>query len=55
MATTGVGKNEWTISLLNIQRSDNVLEIGFGPGIAIELVSNIVQDGHVVGIDPMSC
>lgn len=51
MATTGVEKNEWTISLLNIQRSDNVLEIGFGPGVAIELVSNIVQDGHVVGID----
>lgn len=51
MASTGIKKNKWTISLLNIQKGDNVLEIGFGPGIAIELVSNVNQDGHVVGID----
>lgn len=47
----GAEKNEWTISLLNIQKTDNVLEIGFGPGVAIELVSNIVSIGHIVGID----
>ena len=29
MASTGVEKNKWTISLLNIQSADNVLEIGF--------------------------
>lgn len=51
MASTGVEKNKWTISLLNIQKVDNVLEIGFGPGIAIEMVSNINRDGYVVGID----
>lgn len=51
MASTGGEKNKWTISLLNIQSADNVLEIGFGPGVATELVSNIIHDGHYVGID----
>lgn len=51
MASTGVEKNKWTISLLNIQSSDNVLEIGFGPGVATELVSKVIRDGHYVGID----
>ncbi|MEK3934714.1 class I SAM-dependent methyltransferase [Sporosarcina sp. FSL W7-1349] len=51
MASTNVEKNKWTISLLNIQSSDYVLEIGFGPGIATELVSKVIHDGHYVGID----
>lgn len=50
MASTGAEKNKWTISLLNIQPSDNVLEIGFGPGVAIELVSNMIQDGPVAAV-----
>lgn len=51
MASTGVQKNKWTVSLLNIQSTDNVLEIGFGPGVATELVSNVIHEGHYVGID----
>lgn len=51
MAFTGVEKNKWTISLLHIQKADNVLEVGFGPGVAIKMVSDIIQDGYVVGID----
>ncbi|KRG13688.1 SAM-dependent methyltransferase [Virgibacillus soli] len=51
MASTGVEKNKWTISLLNIQRTDNVLEIGFGPGIATKLISKLIHGGHYVGID----
>lgn len=42
---------EWTISLLNIQPQDRILEIGFGPGIAIELVSRMAAQGCVVGVD----
>jgi ubiquinone/menaquinone biosynthesis C-methylase UbiE len=41
----------WTLSTLNAQPADRVLEIGFGPGIAIELLSQIVTGGRIVGLD----
>ncbi len=41
----------WTISLLDVKPHDRVLEIGFGPGVAIELVSKIATGGFVAGID----
>jgi ubiquinone/menaquinone biosynthesis C-methylase UbiE len=41
----------WTISLLDAKPDDRVLEIGFGPGFAIELMSKIVSEGFVAGID----
>lgn len=41
----------WTISLLNIRPDDRVLEIGFGPGFAIELISKIASKGFIAGID----
>ena len=44
-------RNEWAISLLNLQPSDRVLEIGFGPGVTIQKMSEIVLDGVIWGID----
>ncbi|HEX3036665.1 MAG TPA: class I SAM-dependent methyltransferase [Thermodesulfobacteriota bacterium] len=44
-------RNEWAISLLNLQPSDRILEIGFGPGVAIQKMSEIVTDGLIWGID----
>lgn len=44
-------RNEWAISLLNLQPSDRILEIGFGPGVAIKKMSEIVTDGLIWGID----
>ncbi len=44
-------RNSWTISLLDIQPDDRVLEIGFGPGVAVQEVSKIAVGGLVVGID----
>lgn len=41
----------WTMSLLDIQPSDRVLEIGFGPGVAIELASRLATRGFVAGVD----
>jgi ubiquinone/menaquinone biosynthesis C-methylase UbiE len=41
----------WTISLLAIKPGDRVLEIGFGPGVAIEQISRIVTNGFIAGID----
>ncbi|GAB7386269.1 hypothetical protein BSNK01_01040 [Bacillaceae bacterium] len=44
--------NQWTISLLNVQPNDRILEVGFGPGIAIQEISGMIEDGSIVGIDP---
>lgn len=51
MAAVETEKHEWTISLLNVEKEDNVLEIGFGPGIAIQRLTQIVQDGKIIGVD----
>ncbi len=41
----------WTVSLLDIRPGDRLLEIGFGPGLAIELVSQIAYEGLIAGVD----
>jgi SAM-dependent methyltransferase len=43
-------RSGWVVSLLGVLRADQVLEIGFGPGLAVaELVR--AGAGHVYGID----
>ncbi len=43
-------RNRWVVSLLGVRPADQVLEIGFGPGVAVaELVR--AGAGHVYGID----
>lgn len=44
-------RNAWAVSLLDVRRDDRVLEIGFGPGLAIREISRIAVDGYVCGID----
>lgn len=44
-------RNAWAISLLNLQPSDRVLEIGFGPGVTIQKMSEMVSHGVIWGID----
>ena len=44
-------RNAWTISMLEIQPNDQVLEIGFGPGQAIQEVARLTPNGFVAGID----
>jgi len=41
----------WTISLLDLKPEEQILEVGFGAGRAIELVATQVANGHVSGID----
>jgi SAM-dependent methyltransferase len=43
-------RNRWVVSLLDMQPSDQVLEIGFGPGLAIAELAR-AGAGHVYGID----
>ena len=44
-------ETDWTISLLNIQPENSILELGFGAGRAIELVAAHAPNGRVSGID----
>ncbi|HEV2358968.1 MAG TPA: class I SAM-dependent methyltransferase [bacterium] len=44
-------RNRWVVSLLDVQPTDRVLEIGFGPGIAIQELSWFATAGHVYGVD----
>src|SRR5262245_7776189 len=39
------------VELLNIQPSDRVLEVGFGPGVGIQLLAEKATSGEVAGID----
>jgi SAM-dependent methyltransferase len=51
MARMDKPSNDWAISLMNIQPNDHLLEIGFGPGLAIKKVSELASKGFVAGID----
>jgi len=41
----------WTLSLLDVKPTDRILEIGFGPGMAVELLTRRVPGGFIAGID----
>lgn len=42
---------DWTIDQLEIQPTDHVLEIGFGPGHGIQQVAKLAPQGRVAGVD----
>ena len=44
-------RNVWVVSLLDIAPTDRVLEIGFGPGVAIREAASHAVDGAVCGVD----
>jgi trans-aconitate methyltransferase len=44
-------RNAWAVEQLDVQPTDRVLEIGFGPGLAIRDLSRRVTAGQVLGID----
>lgn len=43
--------NMWAVHLLDVQPTDKILEVGFGPGIAIQEMTKRAPNGHIVGID----
>jgi len=51
MARGNVYDAQWTISLLDIQPSHRILEIGFGPGVSTQMASAKASKGFVSGID----
>jgi len=42
---------ERMIELLEVQPKDRVLEVGFGPGVALQLIAAKLSSGKVAGID----
>jgi ubiquinone/menaquinone biosynthesis C-methylase UbiE len=51
MAHGNAYEANWTVSLLNIQPDNHILEIGFGPGVAIQHAAQKAINGLVAGID----
>lgn len=43
--------NRWVVDLLEVQPSDRILEIGFGPGLAVQRCAERATAGRVAGID----
>jgi ubiquinone/menaquinone biosynthesis C-methylase UbiE len=52
MAHTNQPCATWVIDLLGIQPNDRILEVGFGPGVGIQLLARSVSGGYVAGVDP---
>lgn len=51
MAKDHQPENLWTVSVLQAQPTDHILEIGFGPGFAIKELTKIVMQGRITGLD----
>ncbi len=41
----------WAIQNLDLQPEDHLLEVGFGPGLAIQAATRQITSGHVAGIE----
>jgi ubiquinone/menaquinone biosynthesis C-methylase UbiE len=50
MARTNRRHARWTVDLLRVEPDDRVLEVGAGPGVAVEILARLAR--HVSGIDP---
>ena len=49
--SSNIDRHLWTLELLELKSTDRLLELGFGPGIAIKEASKIVSQGKIIGID----
>ena len=51
LAAENRDRNTWAVALLDVQSHHRVLEIGFGPGLAVEAAARQAVVGMVAGID----
>ena len=51
MARQHEPENTWTVSLLDVQPKDSILELGFGAGATIQQIATLATEGHVAGVD----
>ncbi len=52
MAVKNLRMNQIAVELLDVRPDDRVLEIGFGPGTAIQMAAARATRGFVAGVDP---
>jgi ubiquinone/menaquinone biosynthesis C-methylase UbiE len=52
LMSKGADDDRWLVDLLDVQAEDRVLEVGFGPGVAVELIAARATRGLVAGVDP---
>lgn len=52
MAIKNRSRGEWVVSLLELESTDRVLEIGFGPGVDVRRARRLVTSGLIAGVDP---
>jgi ubiquinone/menaquinone biosynthesis C-methylase UbiE len=41
----------WIIDLLEVEPTDKILEVGFGPGVGIQMLARLTPSGLVAGVD----
>ncbi len=51
MARDHFPENLWTVGLMDVKPADRILEIGFGPGATIQLITQRNITGKVAGVD----
>jgi SAM-dependent methyltransferase len=51
MARANADCGAWVTDLLEVAPNDSVLEVGFGPGVIIQRLSELVAMGRIAGID----
>jgi SAM-dependent methyltransferase len=49
--SSNVERGRWAVDLLDPRPTDRVLEVGFGPGVALARLAQRVTTGRVVGVD----
>jgi ubiquinone/menaquinone biosynthesis C-methylase UbiE len=52
MVMTNRRINRFVVEMLDVQARDRVLEIGFGPGACIAMLTECAKEGFVAGVDP---
>jgi trans-aconitate methyltransferase len=51
MAVKNRGRSNWTVTKLNSQPTDYILEIGYGPGVTFKQLAKRLTTGFIGGID----
>jgi SAM-dependent methyltransferase len=51
MAIENRARNAWAVELLAVRAGDRVLEVGFGPGVAVERIAGATGAAFVAGVD----
>ncbi len=49
--SSNVARSRWTVEQLHLASTARVLELGCGPGIALEAAANRATEGRIVGLD----